>query len=154
MNFTHGTFSEAGRFGIVGIINTIIDFTIFNILTSKPLNVHKVQANICSTSVAMIFSFFANREAVFTGGTGNPWIQAVMFFLVTAFGLYVIQTGVLYLLAERWQWFKRIIIKALSVTQLSKRISLDFALKNSSKIVGTLCSLIWNFFMYKYLVFQ
>ncbi|HUC20604.1 MAG TPA: GtrA family protein [Candidatus Polarisedimenticolaceae bacterium] len=152
--FNHGEIGQVGKFGIVGILNTLIDFTIFNILTSKRFKINRVTANICSTSVAMTFSFFANRQAVFESGTRNPFIQVVLFFGVTAFGLYVIQTGVLYLLADRWRWPSELSRKILMVTRLNHLISPSFALNNGAKLVGTLCSLSWSFFMYKYVVFR
>ncbi|HEX7259941.1 MAG TPA: GtrA family protein [Candidatus Saccharimonadia bacterium] len=152
--FSHGDLSQVGKFGIVGVLNTIIDFTIFNILTSKRFHMHKVTANIISTTTAMIFSFFANRQAVFESGTGNPVVQAVLFFAVTAFGLYIIQTGVLYLLAVRWSWPDRLIRHLLKLTRLNRLISHSFALNNGAKLAGTLCSLSWSFYMYKHVVFR
>jgi putative flippase GtrA len=51
------------RFALVGGINTAIDFGILFLLTSFGLN--KFVANFISTSVAFIFSFFANRSFTF-----------------------------------------------------------------------------------------
>ena len=144
---------QAGKFGIVGILNTLIDFTLFNVLSSKYVRMPKIAANICSTTVAMVFSFFANRQAVFAGGSGDPVTQAISFFAVTGFGLYVLQTGVLYLLLNHWKWPERLVHHALKVTRLNKRFSTDFVLKNCAKATAVGVSLFWNFFMYKYVVF-
>jgi putative flippase GtrA len=152
--FNHGEISQVGKFGIVGVLNTLIDFGIFNLLTSRLVKMSRVPANICSTTVAMIFSFFANRHTVFMNGTGDPVTQAFLFFSVTAFGLYVIQTGILYLLAVRWQWPGRIVKQLLRLTRLGHVISYSFALNNGAKLAGTLCSLGWSFYMYKYVVFR
>jgi putative flippase GtrA len=151
--FSHEAIAQVGKFGIVGILNTVLDFVIFNILSSKRVGMGKIPANICSTTVAMIFSFFANRTAVFEAGSGDPAKQAVLFFVVTGFGLYVLQSGVLYLLLRQWKWPAKLTTAFLKVTHLNKRFSTDFVLKNGAKVVATLVSLTWNFFMYKYVVF-
>lgn len=145
---------QAGKFGIVGILNTLLDFVIFNLLTSRFFRVPKVAANIFSTTVAMTFSFFANRQAVFTAGTGDPVTQAVLFFAVTGFGLWVLQTGILHLVVDKWRWPRALTAWALRITSLGRLISTEFALKNGGKAFATLFSLAWNFVMYKYLVFR
>lgn len=145
---------QVGKFGIVGILNTLLDFLIFNLLSSKLFRVPKVAANICSTTVAMVFSFFANRQAVFTSGTGDPVVQAVLFFVVTGFGLYVLQTGILHLVVNKWKWPLRLVTAVLRISHLERLMSPDFVLKNGGKAFATLFSLTWNFFLYKYVVFR
>ena len=151
---TSGGLAQVGRFGIVGILNTLIDFSIFNALSGRPLKFPKIVANTCSTSVAMLFSFFANREAVFSGGSSNPVTQVILFFVATGFGIYVLQNGALYLLLYKWRWPTRVITHFLNVTGLKRRLSLDFALRNGAKVAATVLSLVWNFFLYKYVVFR
>lgn len=152
--FTHSALAQAGKFGVVGVINTLIDFAIFNLLTSKLFRIHKIPANICSTTIAMVFSFFANRQAVFTSGTGDPALQAILFFVTTGFGLYVLQNGILYLLLIRWQWPRRFTGVSLRVIGWYSANATDFMLKNGAKALGTIVSLIWNFVLYKYVVFR
>lgn len=145
--------AQAGKFGVVGVINTVIDFSIFNALTAGG-RVADVAANICSTTVAMIFSFVANRDAVFHGGSGNPFAQAVVFFAVTAIGVWVLQTGVLYLVADRWTWPRRWLTRVLHLHHRGRNLPLDLIVRNTGKISGTVVSLIWNFLLYKYVVFR
>lgn len=148
-----GALAQAGKFGVVGVLNTVIDFSIFNALTAGR-RVPDVVANICSTTVAMIFSFVANRDAVFHGGSGNPLQQAVVFFAVTAVGVWVLQTGVLYLLADRWRWPRRWLQQALRLVGQRDAAPTDLIMRNAGKIGGTVVSLVWNFVMYKYVVFR
>jgi putative flippase GtrA len=148
-----GLGTQIGKFGIIGVINTIIDFGIFNFLTGG-LKLHKIPSNICSTTVAMIFSFIANRDAVFHAGSGNPFEQGVLFFAVTGFGLYVLQTGVFYMLLDYWAWPQRLVARAVRRIDSVAQISTDFALRNSVKVCGTIVSLVWNFILYKYVVFR
>lgn len=152
---TQGAVAQVGKFGVVGIINTAVDFAIFNILAGTRLKVPKIPANIFSTTVAMVFSFFANRQEVFLAGrSGDPVAQALLFFLVTGFGLYVLQTGVLYLLLYKWQWPTRLVDWVLRVSGPKQTPAVDVVLRNGAKAAGTVVSLIWNFFMYKYVVFR
>jgi len=148
-----GSLAQVGKFGLVGILNTLIDFGIFNALTSGG-RVSKVKANLCSTSVAMIFSFTANRQAVFAGQRGNPWEQAALFFVVTGIGVYGLQTGVLYLLVNRWRWPTRLVHRVLALAGAGSRNLDDVLLRNGGKACGTVVSLTWNFFLYKYVVFR
>lgn len=139
------------RFGVVGIFNTLLDFAIFNALSGKTVGLSKIKANTISTTVAMIFSFYINRNYVFYG-QGNEFAQAAMFFGVTAFGLYILQNGVIYLLTDRMKWPRLLADKFTK----SHRIPFDsdFVLKNSAKIIGTFVSLAWNYVLYGKVVFR
>ena len=151
---TSGGLAQVGKFGVVGILNTLIEFSIFNALSGKQLKYPKIVANTCSTSVAMLFSFFANREGVFNGSHGNPVTEVILFFVATGFGIYVLQNAVLYLLLYRWSWPTKLVTHFLRVTKLKQRFSLDFTLRNGGKAAATVVSLTWNFFLYKYVVFK
>lgn len=142
---------QAGKFSLVGVLNTAIDFAVFNLLSGKRVGLSKIQANFISTTVAMICSFFLNREAVFRGGEGSVVHQAVIFFAVTAFGLYVLQNAVLYLLLRRWNWPAKLVTWLLTLFRIN--LSTDFVLKNGAKLAATVVSLAWNFVLYKYVVF-
>ncbi|HUD11921.1 MAG TPA: GtrA family protein [Candidatus Saccharimonadia bacterium] len=142
---------RVGKFAVVGIVNTVIDFGLYNILSSGA-GFTLVEANIVSTTVAMVFSFFANRHIVFNNKDGSLRRQVIRFFLVTAFGLYVLQTGTIKILTDVW------------VTPLHGMLSLAHSAgihghdavvtKNGAKIIGTVISLTWNYIMYKQLVFD
>src|SRR5437763_1035878 len=93
--------ARVGKFGVVGVLNTLIDFAGYNILSSF-VGLSLVQSNVISTSVAMIFSFAANKQVVFKKDHGSVTRQATTFFIITAFGLYVLQTGTIKLLTEVW----------------------------------------------------
>ena len=143
--------ARISRFGIVGIFNTLLDFAIFNALSSKMIRLSKIKANTVSTTVAMIFSFFVNRNFVFYGHD-NELMQAVLFFTVTAFGLYVLQNGIIYLLAERWSWPGRVTARLTRSHHIP--LESDFVLKNGAKVVGTVVSLVWNYVLYGRIVFN
>jgi putative flippase GtrA len=105
-----------------------------------------------STTVAMIFSFIANKRLVFKKAGGNIVRELVLFWLVSAFGVYFLQTGVIKLLTDVW------VAPLNDVVSLAHSAGImghdAFIIKNSAKIIGTLISLTWNFFMYKKVVFN
>jgi len=143
---------HVGKFGIVGILNTVLDFGVFNVL-GKYFGMAAVQANIISTTIAMIFSFFINRQLVFKGGEKSVWRHAVAFLATTAIGLYVIQTGVVYILAHVWREPLEAITHLVRVMGI-QIFSDEFYVRNGAKAIGTVFSLAWNYIMYKKVVFR
>lgn len=128
--------AEKFRFALVGGFNTALDFGILFGLTA--LGVDKIAANYVSTSVAFVFSFFANKTFTFKAKTGNARREFITFIIVTLFGLWVLQpiiiVGVMTLTAS------------LDVADSAKLIG--------AKLVATIVSLIWNYFMYSRVVFH
>ncbi len=142
---------RVGKFGVVGIANTLIDFGLYNLLTS--LGLSYVAANLPSTTVAMIFSYFANQRYVFKSEERSLY-QAGLFFVVTAFGLWVIQNGVIYLLTQVWTGPLNLAVNVVHSIGLGGLFSNDFVIKNGAKVVATIASLTWNYLMYKKVVFK
>lgn len=142
---------RVSRFGLIGIFNTVIDFLIFNALSGKTIGMSKVWANTVSTTIAMTFSFFANRNFVFSGH-GNEAEEALLFFGITAFGLYVLQNGVIYLLTSGWDWPRKVTARFTASHHVP--LETDFVLKNGAKVAGTVLSLTWNYIMYGRVVFH
>ncbi len=147
-------FSSLAKFGLVGILNTAVDFIIFNILTNKKIGLKKIPANLISTTVAMLISFVLNRGFVFNATGGNIYIQSAEFFAVTAFGLYVLQSLVIYFLLEVWEWPVEFAWKVVQAVKLDKYMSHDFVRKNAAKAAATLVSLTWNYLMFSFIVFK
>ncbi len=143
---------QIGKFGAVGVINTVIDFAIYNLLTSKTA-LTLIQSNIISTTVAMTFSFFANRSVVFRSRQSNPLKQALIFFIVTAFGLYVLQNGVIHILTVSWRGPVNLAVSLVHGLGLGKTFSDGFVIKNGAKAAGIVISLTWNYLTYKKWVF-
>lgn len=122
------------RFVIVGVANTLIDFSVLFALTEW--GVALIPANMIATFVALTFSFFVNRSFTF-GATGNTAPQALKFVLVTLFGLWALQPIVL--LAGIW------VFEPL----LAERVALFL-----SKVAATIVSMVFNFLMYDRFVFR
>jgi putative flippase GtrA len=144
--------SQAGKFGLVGLVSTLIDFSILNIVHSG-FSVNLIIANIISTTIAMGFSFLMNRKYVFTGGTKSILHQTVAFLLVTSFGLYVIQSVVLHLLTVTWTGPANLVVYLIGAVGLSQVIGKNFIITNFAKIIATMFSLVWNYVFYRRVVF-
>lgn len=125
------------RFGIIGGLNTVLDFGLLFVFSSL-LGVPRGLANIMSTSVAFVFSFFANKRYTFKSSDKKNVIrEMVLFTVVTLFGLWVIQG---------------LIIHFLSPVIASFGFSSELALLGS-KLVATIASLVWNYLLYSRVVF-
>lgn len=142
------------KFVGIGIINTAIDFAIFNVLSSKRVGLSKIVSNLLSTTTAMIFSFFANKLIVFQADGGNLAFQSISFFATTAFGLYVLQNIVIWVLTEKWTWPVNTANRIVKLIGLSKVFSKEFVIKNSAKVAATVVSLTWNYLIYQGIVFK
>jgi putative flippase GtrA len=140
-----------GKYGLVGALNTLIDFSIYNVL-SGAFSFSLVQANIVSTTIAMIFSFVANKQLVFKSESGSWMRQGILFLLVTAFGLYVLQTGTIKLLTD--VWLVPVNLGLIAAHGIGIKGHDHFLAKNGAKAIATAVSLTWNYIMYKKVVFS
>jgi putative flippase GtrA len=149
---------QVGKFGAVGVINTLLDFLIYNTalhLFGLPHTATKLLiSNIISTSSAMTFSFIANKTFVFKFREGNVLRQILLFFATTAFGLYVIQNGIIYTLTNIWTMPLDLGYDILQLVGLGDLISTEFFYANSAKVIATGFSFIWNYLLYKKVVFR
>lgn len=145
------TASRISSFGAVGIINTLIDFGILNLLhlvVGWPI----IASNIVSASVAMIGSFFMNRQLVFRSASPQKWRQAVLFFAITAVGVYGLQSITIWLCAHPLSSLVAHISHVLATLTLH-HLSHAFIQTNGIKALATLVSLVWNYIWYKKVVF-
>lgn len=144
---------EIGRFSLVGVINTLLDFGIYNLLVLS-VGLPLIPSNIVSTTSAMTFSFFANKTWVFGAKGGNVARQAILFLAVTAFGLYVIQNATIYFLVNIWTWPLDFGYALVEFLKLDGIFSREFVVANGAKALATALSLIWNYVLYKKVVFS
>jgi len=102
------------------------------------LGLDKIVANIISSTTAFIFSFFANKKYTFKTTDTNVAREMVLFVIVTLFGLWVLQTLVIWL-----------------TTPMAVAIFHDtsYALI-ASKLLATVVSMTWNYLLYSKLVFK
>lgn len=128
--------SQLIRFGLIGVINTALDFGLLFIL--KSIGLIATTANIFSTSIAFVFSFFANKKYTFRSSATNIVREMILFVAVTLFGLWVLQTGVIWLVLPHLSKLLRSSEMGLLVT----------------KLIATAVSMTWNYILYDKLVFK
>jgi putative flippase GtrA len=87
------------RFGIVGMLGMVIDFSITWFFKEKAA-FNKLVANAMGFSGAVIFNFFLNRSWTFHVDSGNNSTQFMRFVIVSLAGL-AMNTLIVYLLTEK-----------------------------------------------------
>lgn len=130
------------RFMQVGFLNAAVHFSVLNTVYFT-LQTTKLTASIAATIVAMTLSFFINRLYVFVSVDGRTLHQEFLrFMLVTGTGLLVIHNSVFFI-----------------STQIVGRFAADSTINdifnlNGSTVIAAVFALVWNYFGYKWLVFD
>lgn len=160
--------AQVGRFGLVGISNTIVDFVLLNLLvmTILPKNLELfsftilginivvtgiIVAGIISGTAAMINSYIFNMRFTFRKKEVNTK-HTVYFFLITIFGLYFIRPIILKIFTDTWVWPADVAYYITSTLKLP--LSRDFDERNLALMVAVLIVLAYNYLMYKKFVFS
>lgn len=129
------------KFGIIGGMNTAIDFSILNLLmwwTGIYSGGQIILLNIISFAVAVINSYFWNKYWTFKDKDEAGVVEFSQFIAVTLIGL-AINSSVIYIIT----------------TFVDPMFGLNEKLwANLAKVVATGLSLIWNFTGYKFIVFK
>ncbi len=155
------TTEQAGRFVIVGILNTLIDYFILNILVFfgftavlMILGQKFLIANIISVFVAMINSFVLNKKWTFQSEGGNIYLEIIKFFITTIIGMFVINQIIFNSFYYGFPSISSLVVSVVHFLNLNNIFSDNFIILNFSKSIATVASLIWNFLGYKFFVFK
>ena len=124
------------RFSLVGGANTALDFGLLFAFTF--IGIPVAVANIMSTGLSFVFSFFANKKYTFKTTDTNVAREMILFVIVTLTGLWGLQT---------------LIIAALHDPLSNMLNNTDVGLL-AAKLVATVASLTWNYLLYSRLVFK
>lgn len=125
------------RFILVGGTNTIIDISILFLLVNfSPIPI--IFCNIISTSIALIFSFFANKTFTFKDKDGITKTKTTIFLIITLTGLWIIQP----------------IIIAIIKSIFGQIIMDNNLILLIGKIFATCVTLVWNYVLYRKFVFK
>lgn len=127
-------FLQAAKFATVGLMNTILDYSVYISLTrlTSYFTLHYLQANMISFAFGFTSSYFLNRYWTFKDRpTQNGLKQFVKFLSVVLIGSFLIMQSVLYISVEWLQIYDLI-----------------------GKAFGIILGFIWNFFVSRKYVFN
>lgn len=128
--------ADKARFAVVGVANTGLDFIVLLMLVA--FGVPIIIANFFSTSVALTFSFFANKKFTFQFEGKHTKQQFASFFVITLFGLWIIQP---------------VIIEGTRLL-VSTLFPEKYTILTIGKVLATCVTLVWNYVLYKAFVFK
>lgn len=128
--------AEKLRFGIVGSANTAIDFGI--LLTLTTFGVPAAIANYPSSTIAVIFSFFANKKYTFQATGKNLRKEIILFLIFTLIAAWILQPLTILLVQY-----------LLSSSGFPLTVTVVIA-----KVLATIVTLIWNYITYSRFVFK
>ena len=87
------------KFGIVGLLNTGLDFAVFSGLTLGA-GLNAIPANVVSYSLGIVTSFVLNRSWTFRGHNGRSARSQMLLFLAGSLGGLLVSTAVIALLVR------------------------------------------------------
>lgn len=125
----HHEIRRAVRFGLVGVVNTAIDFTIFYLL-HYIFSVGYLLANLVAFLTASINSYLLNRRWTFKSTAVDVHREFLQYTIVLAIG-FALNEGTLYLLVSRFGWAPIV-----------------------AKVGATVLSLSWNFTANRFWTFK
>lgn len=122
------------RFGMVGALNTLVDFTIFNLLFNV-FGLPLLVSNTLSVSAGIVNSFLWNKHWTFSAGGWSRWRrEAITFVVISVIGLLINNMGILVL------------------TTLTGNTGVLAV--NAQKLAASILSMTWNFLGYRLVAFR
>lgn len=154
---------EASRFGLVGIVNTLIDFAIATVIAGA-LGGQTVYlslfgftitgviiGSVIGGCIAMINSYILNMRFTFKAKDGGLR-QALLFFAITGFGLIILRPVIIHVFTDWWTFPVDL---AHFITQ---SVGLKFTYETVFELVGAAVGIVfiwpYNFILYKKVVFK
>lgn len=152
---------QGAKFGLVGLLNAIIDFTLYTSLTALlPIPLDKAfLVKYFSGSVAMINSFYWNRNWTFKSKT-HIGKSGPKFLITTLISVWGIQPSVVWVFTataagQEFGTFWFTIGKMLGIVGMFPGILTEaFVIKTVAFGMGVLSILIWDFTFYKHWAFK
>lgn len=153
--------AQGAKFGLVGISNTVIDYTLYLALT----NIFRVpidrvfMVKFISGTVAMFNSFYWNRRWVFASRS-QVGKSGVRFLVTTLMSIYFLQPGTVGLfsatgLGQSFCLFWYHLAATLGVVGLLPNLFTEnFFIKTVAFGMGVIVSAFWNFTLYRFWAFR
>lgn len=137
--------SEVGKFSFVGVISTVLDYTILNGLVFL-LHTPVLAANLVSTTAGGIVSYQLNKKHTFEGRRHSRKKALLIYILITGTGIYIIQNGLLVI-------FQKPLIPLADAVAPAIRLDPQIVDVNLAKMLGGVFAAIWNYLMLRRFVF-
>lgn len=136
------------RFLVAGLLNTALDFVLLNcliLLAGMPV----IPANLVSVTVGITISYFLNHFFVFRHGEPVTLGRFLRFLAITGFSSLLLQSGVIWLFEQGFDTtFGR------SLLTFGTTAEMEFLEINVAKATAVLIGLVWNFTLYRLVVFK
>lgn len=136
------------RFVIAGVFNTTLDFFILNCLVFL-FSYNTLNANSVSVTIGITMSYIINHHFVFRQSTKKSVKKYLTFFAVTGFSSLILQNLIIYgsekLIGTNFGH------SLLIIGDLAENKALEL---NIAKTLAVAVGMVWNFAIYKRLVFD
>lgn len=97
-DFLTGEFFKLVKFGITGVMNTLVDFVVFMLLTNVGVAIYIAQ--VISYSCGMLNSYIVNRSWTFKS-RGKFWGPQMRKFVIANLSLLLLSLAMLWLFTEQ-----------------------------------------------------
>jgi putative flippase GtrA len=126
---------ELGKFGIVGVVNFLLDVGLFNVLLFTVLSSQPLAAKACSTTIAATSSYFMNRHWTWDARARSGLRRELpLFLLLSAVGLAITEL-------------------CLLVSHYGLGLTSRLADNIAANVVGLVLATAWRFWSFKKWVF-
>jgi putative flippase GtrA len=139
--------NRALRFLCVGVLNTILDFTLLNILY-EIVGLSILVANTISVSIGITISYFLNHRVVFRHSQQTSLTSYGHFFLITGISVLIVQNLVIYIVTHLFKVGSTATTEIMSINIKTTTLEL-----NISKAIAVVIGAVWNYLLYKFIVF-
>jgi putative flippase GtrA len=131
-------------FSLIGVFNTLFDMALYVLIYNVTHSI--LIANIIATSAALVGSYFLNSRLTFKS---KKWTFKgfALFVGVTIFGLWVLQTVVIYLVTPIVVLIPAFLWHILGSLE-------GVAMVLAPKVVATGVTFVWNFVWYNKVIFK
>lgn len=141
------------KFSVIGALGAVIDFGLLNLLVQSA-DFHKLLANTCSFTAAVISNFIWNRLWVYPETQGEPLRKQFAQFIVVSMAGLAINTVIFYG-SDRWLLGEAGLLSgpagALALAIGMAHFDLAY---NGAKVIATGVVLFWNFFVNRFWTFS
>jgi putative flippase GtrA len=126
---------ELSKFGVIGAVNTVVNYAVFNLLVLTVFVNGQLKANVAATIVATTSSYFMNRHWTYRDRPKSTLHREYALFFLFNLGGLMIELGVLALAKY-----------GLGITTL---VAL-----NAAKAFAMILGMVFRFFTYRTIVFR